>query len=78
MDWDPTMEAISWVGFQSKMKSPNSKIKETGRRKGRNKKNAGFRVKMDFFLFLKMKNKLNFFSYFVKKLQKKVKKNNQI
>ena len=29
------------------MKSPNSEITETGRRKGRNKKNEGFRVKMD-------------------------------
>ena len=74
MDWDPTMQVVPWVGFQSKMKSPNSKIKETGRRKGRNKKNEGFRVKMDFyfyFLFLKMKNKLKFFSYFVEKLQQK-------
>ena len=56
------------------MKRPNSEIIESGKRKGRNKKNEGFRVKMDFyfilFLFLKTKNKLKFFSYFIKKLQK--------
>ena len=56
------------------MKSPNFEITKTRRRKGRNKKNVGFRVKMDFkifILFLKMKKKMKFFSYFVKKLQKK-------
>ena len=34
MDWDPTMQIISWVGFQSKMKNPNSEIIETWIRKG--------------------------------------------
>ena len=52
-----TMQVIPWVGCQSKMKSPNFEITETGRRKGIKKKNERFRVKMDFFLFLKMKNK---------------------
>ena len=56
------------------MKSPNSEITETGRRKGSNKNNEGLRVKIVFcFLFLKMKNILNFFSYCVKKTAKKVK-----
>ena len=52
MDWHPTMQVISWVGCQSKIKSPNSKIIEIGRRKGRNKNNEGFRVKMDFIFFV--------------------------
>ena len=74
MDWDPTMKVIPWVGCQSKMKSPNSEIKKkTRRRKGRNKKNEGFMVKMDFLFFLKMNNKLKFFSYCVKKNAEKVK-----
>ena len=47
MYWDMTMQVIPWVGCQSKMKSPNSEITETGRRKGKNKKNEGFRVKID-------------------------------
>ena len=47
MDWDPTMQVVPWVGCQSKMKSPNFEIIEIGRRKGKNKKNEGFRVKMD-------------------------------
>ena len=64
MDWDPTMQVIPQVGHQSKMKNPNSEITKTGRRKGKNKKNEGFRVKMD-----KTAGKN-------KKLQKKVKKNN--
>ena len=38
MDWDPTMQVISWVGCQSKMKIPNSEITETGRRKGKKQK----------------------------------------
>ena len=59
MDCDPTLQVISWVGCQYKMKIPNSEITETRRRKGRNKKNEGFRVKMD-----KIAKK-------VKKLQKK-------
>ena len=48
MDWDPNMQVILWVGCQSKMKRPDSKITGTGRRKGWNKKkkNEGFRVKM--------------------------------
>ena len=66
MDWDMTMQVIPWVGCQSKMKSPNSKIIEIGRRKGRNKENEGFRVKMD-----KTTEK-------VKKLQKKVKKKSNL
>ena len=52
MDWDPTMQVIPWVGCQSKMKSTNFEVTEIGRRKGRNKNNEGFRVKMDFFFFL--------------------------
>ena len=47
IDWDPTMKFIPWVGCQSKMKIPNSKITEIGRRNGKNKKNDRFRVKMD-------------------------------
>ena len=47
MDWDPTMQVVSWVGCQSKMKNPNSEITEMGRRKRKNKKNEGFGVKMD-------------------------------
>ena len=38
MDWDPTIQVISWVGRQFKMKNPNSEIIKTGRRKGKNKK----------------------------------------
>ena len=30
MDWDLTMQVVSWVGCQSKMKSPNSEITEHG------------------------------------------------
>ena len=41
IDWDMTMQVILWVGFQSKMKILNSKITETGRRKGKNKKIKG-------------------------------------
>ena len=41
MDWDPTMQVVPWVGCQSKMKNPNSKIIETGRIKGKNKKMKG-------------------------------------
>ena len=41
MDWDLAMQVISWVGCQSKMKKPNSKITETGRRKGKNKQIKG-------------------------------------
>ena len=38
------------------MKSPNSEITEKGRRKGRNKKNVGFKVKMDFLFYLVSEN----------------------
>ena len=46
MDCDLTMQVVPWVGCQSKMKSPNSKIKKNREKKGK-KKNEGFRVKMD-------------------------------
>ena len=41
MDWDPTIQVVPWVGFQSKMKIPNSEITETGRRNGKNKQIKG-------------------------------------
>ena len=47
MDWDLNMQVILWVRCQSKMKIPNSKIIETWRIKGENKKYEGFRVEMD-------------------------------
>ena len=63
------------TGFESKMKIPNSEIIETWRRKGRNKKNEGFRVKMDFFCFVsENENQIDFFSYFIKETAKKLKK----
>ena len=50
------------------MKSPNSEITETGRIKGKNKKNEGFRVKIKSFcfLFMKMNKNLNFFTCCIK------------
>ena len=59
MDWDPTMQVVPWVGHQSKMKNPNYEITETGRRKGKNKKNEGFRVKMVFYFFHSKNEKKN-------------------
>ena len=57
------------------MKSPNSEITETGRRKGRNKKNEGFMVKMDIFLFFsKNEKKIEIFFLLRKKTIEKVKK----
>ena len=53
MDWDPTMQVVSWVGRQSKMKNPNSEITETGRRKGQNKKMKGLGKK-----WIKMQKKV--------------------
>ena len=59
------------------MKSPNFEITETGRRKGRNKNNVGFRVKMDFLFYFVSENEKEIEIFFLlrkKKLQKKVKK----
>ena len=37
MDWDLIMQVFPWVGCQSKMKIPNSKITETWRRRAKTK-----------------------------------------
>ena len=41
MDWDPIMQVVPWVGNQSKMKNPHSKIIETGTKKGKKMKGLG-------------------------------------
>ena len=62
------------------MKSPNSEITETGRRKGRNKQNVGFRVKMDYlFIYFVFENEKQIESFFsLHKNCLKSKKTNQI